>query len=335
MQDELIAAGKRFGASHERVFVEAARALGDRGYTIAASDSSASQGVIEAAPRFTWDDCVGSGVAAVSQHPGVKVVVLTRGAGDSTDVRVAAETVLKVPNVRVNGKLMNADLLVKMCATTSVMLRLDSLLREHALPRQADSSVVAEAAAQAADLSAYRHLVERLQGGDTLIDYTALRMAYAKTPEYAPYPVRWGANLAMFAALDRKRFEEVGRIADSILAKNYVDIDAHLGAMSAAYHRGDTLRGTFHRAVYRGLIESLKTRSGRSLDSAIIVLSIPEEYALLRSLELERKTVAGVHWQGGLYDRMEVVSRKTKKKSTLYFDASIPHAWGVARFGGH
>lgn len=334
MQDKDILVSRRYSAPPGRVFTEAARALTDLGYTVVTRDSGATEGLLQAAARFTWDDCVTPDVAAASKHPGVVVFAGTRTERDSTEFRVGAHTLTKVPNVLVRGERMNADLIVKMCAIISVTARVDTLLGEHgpAPPPPAESLALAPAAVPAPGTSAYQHLVQRLRGGDTLVDYTALRMAYAKTPQYEPYPVRWEANQAMFAALERRKFAEVRSIADSILSTNYVDPDAHLGAMAAAYSLGDSARGAFHAAVYRGLIASIGKRSGRTPDSAIIVLSIPEEYALLRALGLERTTVAGVQCGRSFCDQIEVTSRETGKRSVLYFDVSIPLAWGANRF---
>jgi hypothetical protein len=180
-----------------------------------------------------------------------------------------------------------------------------------------------------AEIAAYDDLVSRLRSGDTLVDSTAARMAYAITPQYQPYPVQWEGNQAMFAALERRKYAEVRRLSDSILTTNYVDADAHLGAVAAAFSLGDSTRGQFHGAVYRGLIRSIGARSGRTLDSAIVVIALQEEYALLRARGLERTTVAMFQCGRSLCDQMEVIDRRSRTKSILYFDISIPQAWGA------
>jgi hypothetical protein len=101
-----------------------------------------------------------------------------------------------------------------------------------------------------------------------------------------------------------------------------------LGAMAAAYSAGDSARGQFHGAVYRGLIRSIGSRSGRTLDSAMVVITLHEEYALLRARGLEPTAVAHLHCGRTLCDQMEVIDRKSRVMSTLYFDVSIPQAWG-------
>lgn len=329
LADKGILVEKRYAASVARVDSAAARALLDLGYTIA-RDSGDGNRYVQAAPRATWDDCVKAEIRAASQHPIVVVFVVTNRDGDSTESSVGAHTRRRVPDVTVSGKQTNADLIVKMCAIISVSARMDTLLGapEPIPPAVAAVSDSAQSI-PAAESFAYDALVTRLRAGDTLVDYTAARMAYAKTPQYKPYPVRWEGNQAMFDALERQKYAELRRLSDSILSTNYVDPDAHLGAMAAAFILGDSARGHFHGAVFRGLIRSIGARSGRTLDSAIIVITLQEEYALLRFRGLERTTVATLQCGRSLCDQMEVIDRKSRTKSTLYFDISIPQAWAA------
>ena len=325
LADKGILVEKRYPASVARVDSAAARALLDLGYTIA-RDSGDGSRYVQTAPRATWGDCVKAEIRSASQHPGVRVFVVTSRDGDSTESSVGAHTLRRVPDVVVDGKRTNAHLIVKMCAIISVSARMDTLLgASDPIPPVGDST----RAMPAAESTAYDALVSRLRAGDTLADYTALRMAYTKTPQYKPYPVRWEGNQAMFDALERRKYAELGRLSDSILSTNYVDPDAHLGAMAAAFILGDSARGYFHGAVFRGLIRSIGARSGRTLDSAIIVIALQEEYALLRFRGLERTTVATLQCGRSLCDQMEVIDRQSRTKSTLYFDISIPQAWGA------
>lgn len=329
LADKGILVEKRYAASVARVDSAAARALVDLGYTIV-RDSGDGSRYVQTAPTAMWDDCVKDEMRAASQHPIVQVFVVTNREGDSTESSVGAHTLRRVPDVVVGGKRTNAHLIVKMCAVISVTARMDTLLAatEPIPPVVVATGDTAEAIS-VAELTAYDHLVSRMRSGDTLVDYTAARMAYTKTPKYQPYPVRWEGNQAMFAALERRKYAEVRRLADSILITNYVDADAHLGAMAAAFSLGDSARGQFHGAVYRGLIRSIGARSGRSLDSAVIVIALQEEYALLRARGLERTTVAMFQCGRSLCEQMEVIERRSRTKSILYFDISIPQAWGA------
>jgi hypothetical protein len=328
---EGLLAKRRYGASVPRVDSAAWRAFLELGYIVARYYTGGDTNrLVHSVPRETWDDCVKPEVRSASQHPGVWVYVISKRDRDSTDVDIGAYTVRDVPDVIVAGKPMNADLVVKMCAITTVIARMDTLIHASG-PIGPDLVVAADSVhtIAAADAPAYDGLVGRLRAGDTLIDYTALRLAYANTPRYKPYPVRWDEHLALLEALERRRFAEVRALAESILSSNYADADAHLGAMAAAYSRGDSARGQFHGAVYRGLIRSIGSRSGRTVDSAIVVISIHEQYALLRARGLERIRVVIFPCGRSMCDQIEVVDRKSGAQALVYFDISIPQTWAV------
>jgi hypothetical protein len=87
------------------------------------------------------------------------------------------------------------------------------------------------------------------------------------------------------AALNQKNYEEVLKIADSVLAKNFVEINAHMAAQIAHQELGNADRAQFHKFMADGLLKSIKGNGdGKSVDTAFEVISINEEYGLIRSL---------------------------------------------------
>jgi Domain of unknown function (DUF4919) len=183
------------------------------------------------------------------------------------------------------------------------------------------------AAAQDPDGAGYGVLLARLQGGDTNVDYRALRLAYARTPGYAPYATDETHRMQRIrSAADGRDFVTALMIADTMLAVNYTDIDAHVFAMYASSHIGDDPRSRFHRAIVRGLVDSImNTASGDSPSSPYVVISVDEEYAALRVVGLRVEGQGLADCAGGHQcDQMEVVDADTGARSTLYFDVSIP-----------
>src|SRR2546428_10854164 len=74
----------------------------------------------------------------------------------------------------------------------------------------------------------YRTLLARLQAKDTSIDFTALRLAHAASPDYAPY----GSDAddhrdSLSAALERRGDRRVIGEADAASAIDYLDIRTH------------------------------------------------------------------------------------------------------------
>jgi uncharacterized protein DUF4919 len=172
----------------------------------------------------------------------------------------------------------------------------------------------------------YDSLVARLRNGDRGIDYLSLRLAYAETPQYDPYDFRTESRTAMRAAIAAGNYGKALVVAESILATNYVDIEAHLAAAESMHALGDPAKANYHGAIARGLVESIRTyASGRTPDSAIVVISILEEYMLLASQGLERKMQALTTCGGHPCDLLESVERASGKTRRLYFNVGIPY----------
>ena len=176
------------------------------------------------------------------------------------------------------------------------------------------------------DSATYHRLVARLRAGDVTIPFDSLRFGFAATRSYDPYGVDAERRTAMFAALDRGDHLAARAMADSALATNYVDPFAHLVASVAAGGADDGTAAAYHRAVFRGLIDSILGRGGRTPDSAMVVISVDEEYALLQALGLRRESQGLGACAGRACDILEVVDR-SGERSVLYFDVSIPKGW--------
>jgi hypothetical protein len=158
-----------------------------------------------------------------------------------------------------------------------------------------------------------------------MIDYLSLRLAYAETPEYAPYDSRIESKTAMRKALTASDCRTALNVADSILATNYVDIEAHIVSAECMNRLGDHAKANHHGTIARGLLESIRSyASGRTPDSAIVVIDIDEEYMLLATQGLERTTQALSTCGGHPCDVIHAVDRRSGKTQPLYFNVGIP-----------
>ena len=89
----------------------------------------------------------------------------------------------------------------------------------------------------------------------------------------------------MNAALNQKNYEEALKIAEAVLAKNFVEINAHITAQIAYQETGNAERAQFHKFMVDGLLNSIKSNlDGKSVATAFEVISINEEYGVVRSL---------------------------------------------------
>lgn len=180
--------------------------------------------------------------------------------------------------------------------------------------------------AKTPSVDSYQTLVTKVKNGDTHIDFGALRIAYTQTSQYNPYGKDENVPL-MFEALNRQEFSKAIQYAQSVLEKNYVDIDAHYVLLSAYGETGNNERSEFHRSVAMGLIDSIATGDGSSPETALKVINVREEYIMLNiaGLEMQKQTLQQFNDKN--YDVFDVINRESGQTFTLYFDVSIPFEW--------
>ena len=83
--------------------------------------------------------------------------------------------------------------------------------------------------------SEYLELIKMLEEEPDEFDYQLLREVYPKTSFYDPYSSESGSlKRDMFAAFESRDYENGAKMAQRILDKNYLDMDAHM-AMSRFY----------------------------------------------------------------------------------------------------
>jgi len=173
--------------------------------------------------------------------------------------------------------------------------------------------------AQGGGQAVYDMFVAQLKGGNTSTDYQALRYAFAETPAYNPYGL--GPTSEMMRASNGGDLDQALKLAEQILASNYVDIDAHMVSFSVYSRRGDMEKAEFHRAVARGLISSISASGdGKTPETAFPVISVREEYIYLLVNDFKVTMQALLQSKNGPVDAMSAVNNKTGRNETVYFD---------------
>src|SRR5918996_1227514 len=144
-------------------------------------------------------------------------------------------------------------------------------------PTPAPVSSPPPVAPASASQSKYDVLLEKVKQKDLSVNFTELRLAFYESRNYNPYAPMLTYR-PLNAALAQKNYEEALKIADSVLAKNFVEINAHMTAQIAHQELGNTDRAQFHKFMVDGLLNSIKSNfDGKSVDSAYEVISINEE----------------------------------------------------------
>lgn len=163
------------------------------------------------------------------------------------------------------------------------------------------------------------------EDGDPSIElFRTLRLYYTETPRYNPYAAN-EAQQAMFIALKEKQYKKVLEHAQSILEKNFVNIDAHFGCAVAYKELGEQDRYKFHQFVMYGLVDSiLSSGDGKTPETAYHVISVDEEYAVLNTLGFKVVKQSLIESKGHSYDKMEVMHTKSKEIRVIYFNVDMP-----------
>jgi hypothetical protein len=179
--------------------------------------------------------------------------------------------------------------------------------------------------AAAQEPSEYAKLLESVKSGNTSIDFARLRISYMDSPEYKAAKDTSDAEKAMGNALDAKDYPKALINAEKVLSGEFVNIDAHFVAYAASLELGDKDQAAFHLAVFRGLIDSIrKSGDGKSLATAWVVISVHEEYVLMRVLGYRLSSQSVMNKGGHNYDVMEVKSADDGSDATFYFNVDIP-----------
>jgi hypothetical protein len=130
------------------------------------------------------------------------------------------------------------------------------------------------------------------------------------------------------AAIAQKNYEEALKIAEGVLARNFVEINAHIVAEIAYRETGNAEKAEFHKYMVEGLLNSIKaSNDGKSKEKAFEVISINEEYGLIRTLGVKPIQQALVEDKGHSYDVITVVDPQTNQQSQIFFNIDKPFKW--------
>jgi len=170
----------------------------------------------------------------------------------------------------------------------------------------------------------YLALLARLKQGDVTVDFLELRRAYADSPEYTD-ATDSDELKAMYGAYHRGDYQEALKHSQQLLARCYLDIDAHQVAFLANREMHVEEEAEFHHRIAHGLIQAIfQTGDGKTAETAWEVLTVHEEYIILGVLGLQPGSQSLVHKGKHNYDVLEPTDPKTHEKVTLYFNIDKP-----------
>jgi len=180
----------------------------------------------------------------------------------------------------------------------------------------------------------YQDLLAKLKGGDTNIDYKALRMAFAETAEYSYSGPDKAEREKFFKSFNDKKYKDALKQAEKFMETNYVDANAHYVAYNSAKELKDDKKAEFYKAVLLGLLNSIKGgNDGLSEKTPFYVITIDEEYTLLKFLGLQRGSQSLNHLDGHTFDVLTVTDPKNNQTIKLFFNIDVVWAAEMKLFG--
>lgn len=155
------------------------------------------------------------------------------------------------------------------------------------------------------------------------VDFGDLRAQFGERDDFAQrceidQPIQLAAQ-----AFAQGQWEEVLALATPFLDRCPVDMDFHFLRAVALSELGREAEAMQHQHWRHGLLESvMRSGDGRSAETAWVVISVGEEYAVLRALGLERES------QSLLAGGIDALSVRDEDgvASTIYFDPAASHA---------
>src|SRR5688500_1118682 len=172
----------------------------------------------------------------------------------------------------------------------------------------------------------YESLLERVKKGDRTVDFTELRLAFYESSNYNPYAPMLTYR-PLWGAVAQKNYAEAIKVAQSVFEKNFIEVNANMVAHIAYRETGDTERAAFHRFMADGMLASIKsTKDGKTPETAFEVISVSEEYGLMRSMALRPIRQSLIQDKGHFLDALVVLDR-TNQERTVFFNVDKPFTW--------
>ena len=170
----------------------------------------------------------------------------------------------------------------------------------------------------------YATLLARAQKSDPALDFGALREAFTHTKDYHPYAGESSLD-PVITALKSEELDKAQELVDAMLARNYLQLTAHLLARNVAHKRGDEARAEHHKYMLTGLIKAIQSGGdGQSIGGAWNVLWVTEEYTVARLAGLKVSGQSLISKDGHSYDMLDVQDVESGNKFKLYFNIDKP-----------
>lgn len=172
--------------------------------------------------------------------------------------------------------------------------------------------------------ASYEKALQQLKSGNLKIDFKALRINCSSSKyecQADPDDIKLLSSL-----LHDKKFDRALKKVNHLLERVFVDAELHYIAFIANSESGNKEEAEFHKAVIRGLLDSIQeNKRGQSEEDAFVVINVHEEYTFLQFSHLQVTKQSLGHKGGHTYDIMVCQDMGNKEHEvTAYFNVDIP-----------
>ncbi len=183
----------------------------------------------------------------------------------------------------------------------------------------------------------YADLVAKVMGGDTSIDFTALRLAYPYTDDWDPYLARTTQLVTdSFAAMTANDCVTALAKSEAELKIDFTAISIHAIRAECFMRAGNQKQADLASAIGHALGQSLRGNfDGKSTDTAYVVISMREENFLVQAVGLRATSQALVRGKDGhFYDLISGTPAQRDAPASVYFDVTPIFAGQASRAAG-
>jgi hypothetical protein len=178
-----------------------------------------------------------------------------------------------------------------------------------------------EAKADTQNKPPYTLLVERAKKGEATVDYVQMRDAFVEWVNDDKNKTEAPDRDKMVEAFKKDDYAKATELVEIVLDYEFVNRNLHLAAEDAYRKLGDETKANFHRDIAQKLLQALlSTGDGKTAETAYRVLTVKEEYLIMKELGYTVSSQSLMSIKGNHYDVLSGVDKKTGKEVELYFE---------------
>lgn len=176
-------------------------------------------------------------------------------------------------------------------------------------------------------MKTYAELLPLAKEHPETTDFTALRMGYTLSDQYNPYP--FGEHdTSLGKLISENNLDGAIEVIGKMLERNYCDIQTHITATNIYKKLNIEAKANYHVLWVQGLVKSIiDSGDGRSEETACVVISTSEEYAVLNVMGLRPASQRLIRHDGHGFDLLTVVNPENQQHVNIYFNIDIPMRW--------